>query len=307
MKAVFDVWPNLKYDSKICETFRFQGRSNYLKVARDCLNDWVILRETKKGHGSGAYIAVALVTGLSPDSEIPGFHCLSFSHFLLFTAPVGMKISGRYAETSLLEVRRSAQIGSVLQGKGMRPLYAADFDAIVRAGFGDPYGSTIFSDTADSGGGGLQDRDAWEFEAADFRLRPAETILRHRQFRDQIFRNQVAAAYNYTCAVTRTRNSDGDGHFEVQGAHVWSVSERGPDIVQNGLALAGTAHSLLDNYAFTINSDFTVKVAPGLIDPAYLRLFPAPDKKIYLPQNDRLWPHAKFLEHHRAEFHKRRG
>ena len=107
--------------------------------------------------------------------------------------------------------------------------------------------------------------------------------------------------------MTQTRSNDGNGRCEVQGAHIWSVAELGPDIVQNGLALARTAHWLFDNYVFSINSDFTLQIVPGLIDPLYIGLFPPLGQRIHLPNDERLWPHANFLDHHRAEFQKRRG
>jgi predicted restriction endonuclease len=72
--------------------------------------------------------------------------------------------------------------------------------------------------------------------------RRVEQILLNRKIRDANFRRQVCDAYDNRCAVTKLRIINGGGKAEAQAAHVWPVAAGGPDVVQNGIALSGTAH-----------------------------------------------------------------
>ena len=74
--------------------------------------------------------------------------------------------------------------------------------------------------------------------------RRIEQILVNRKIRDVAFRRAVIDAYDVTCAVTGLRIINGGGKAEAQAAHIWSVADGGPDVVQNGIALSATAHWL---------------------------------------------------------------
>jgi putative restriction endonuclease len=76
--------------------------------------------------------------------------------------------------------------------------------------------------------------------------RRIEQILINRKIRDAAFRSQVCSAYGDRCAITGLRIINGGGKLETQAAHIWSVSEGGPDVIQNGIALSGTIHWLFD-------------------------------------------------------------
>jgi putative restriction endonuclease len=88
----------------------------------------------------------------------------------------------------------------------------------------------------------------------------------------------------------------------VQAAHIWGVGEGGPDVVQNGLALSGTVHWLFDRHLISLTNDYRLLVAHNRV-PAELRvLFERQLDRIHLPKDERLWPHATYVEKHREAF-----
>lgn len=305
MKAVFDVNPELKYRSDISRQFRFLSKAGNLEVARSCLNDWILYRETKRGGGHGSYFAVAFATGLQSDPLVSGYSLVSVTNFLRFPIPVGFKIDGRYAETQLLGVRRPVQVGAMMQGKVVRHLYGADFGRIIRLGFATSSDMQLPAEPTLESAIGFFDQAS--HVRTDWRPHRLEATLQSRLFRDAVFRKLILHAYDRTCAITATINTDGADRYEAQAAHLWPVAAEGPDIEQNGIAVSGTAHWLLDKHAFTLNPDFTVRIMPGLIDPRFRALLPADGQRIRLPADTRLWPHAEFLDHHRAAFERRHG
>jgi hypothetical protein len=56
----------------------------------------------------------------------------------------------------------------------------------------------------------------------------------------------VLHAYGARCAVTGWKLINGGGRAEAQAAHIRPVERGGPDSVQNGIALSGTAHWMFD-------------------------------------------------------------
>jgi putative restriction endonuclease len=90
--------------------------------------------------------------------------------------------------------------------------------------------------------------------------RRIEQILVNRKIRDASFRRQVCDAYDNICAVTKFRIVNGGGKAEVQAAHIWPVAAGGPDVIQNGIALSGTAHWLFDRHLISLTDDYRLLV-----------------------------------------------
>jgi putative restriction endonuclease len=89
---------------------------------------------------------------------------------------------------------------------------------------------------------------------------------------------------------------------EVQAAHIWSVADGGPDIVQNGLALSSTVHWLFDRHLISLTDDYRLLVSHNKV-PAELRnLFEKQMDRIRLPKDQRLWPHPSYLKRHREAY-----
>jgi putative restriction endonuclease len=129
-----------------------------------------------------------------------------------------------------------------------------------------------------------------------------QQILLNRKIRDASFRRQVCDAYDNRCAITGLRLVNGGGKAEAQAAHIWPVAEGGPDIVQNGIALSGTIHWLFDRHLISLTNEYRLLVSHNKV-PAELRgLFANQLDRIRLPNDPRLWPHAKYVEKHREAF-----
>ena len=95
---------------------------------------------------------------------------------------------------------------------------------------------------------------------------------------------------------------NGGGRAEVQAAHIRPVAEDGPDIVQNGLALCGTAHWLFDRHLISVTDDYRLLVSHNKIPEEFRGLLAPQLGQIHLPADKALWPRPAYLQHHRERF-----
>jgi putative restriction endonuclease len=254
---------------------------------------------------------VARVLGLEPDRTRANHAYAIIGDYLPFDRPVpfaGGANGGGYWETPLRAVEQASRVGATLQGKAMRPLADADFAAIVTAGLAE----TLAPENAIRLGlfpsdlpPGVEDvAEPFDHGATPGldQVRHVEQMLVNRKVRDANFRGQVCEAYDDTCAVTGLKIINGGGRSEVQAAHIWGVGEGGPDVVQNGVALSGTVHWLFDRHLISLTNEYRLLVSHNKV-PAELRvLFERQMDRIQLPQDERLWPHPKYVERHREAF-----
>ena len=298
MKAVFDTKPNSVYDDEITERYHFPRR--YAAIVAASAGDWVVLRRPRADGGNLAYFAVAKVIAVEPD---PGSAILSYARlaeFLPFDVPVPWTTNGRYAEGALRQLPRP-QVGVFLRGRSVRPLDDEDFVTIVTAGLRD------ITDPANARRYGL---DPGNVDIAAFqanlplceRVWRIEAALTNRIVRDASFRRTVCRAYEDRCAVSRLRIINGGGRSEVQAAHIWSVADGGPDVVQNGIALSATIHWLFDRYLISLTDDYRLLVAHNRVPSELRSLFGEHSKSVHLPDDQNAWPHPTFIKRHRERF-----
>lgn len=300
MKGIFDTKPDSGYDDEITRRYHFPRQ--YREVAERLVGDWIIYREPQRNRGRRAYIAVARLLRLENDPERPGYSYALMSEYLPFDRPVPFADGGTYAEAALRELTDPSRVGAYLQGKSVRTISDSDFATIARAGLAE----TLSPENAlrlvlDPG---QVDPDTLELVRAppEEQARRIEQILLNRKIRDANFRRQVCDAYDDRCAVTGLRIVNGGGRAEVQAAHIWSVALGGPDVVQNGLALSGTAHWLFDRHLISLTDDYRLLVSHNKI-PAELRdLFAKQMDRIHLPKDEKLWPHPAYVARHREAF-----
>jgi len=307
VKGVFDTKPGSAYDDRLEERYHFPARRNYLDVAHAVVGDWVLYREPQRNRGRRAYVGAARVFAVEPDPVHPDHAYAFVRDYFAFEPPVPFAGApmGSYWEAPLRAIEDSNRIGQSLQGKSMRFLSENDFAAIVSAGLGQiltpdnlaRYGTSVVKDLGQpailTGG---PDMPGESF------VRRMELTLLNRKIRDANFRRLICQAYDDTCAVTGLRIINGGGRSEVQAAHIWSVQDGGPDVVQNGLALSGTVHWLFDRHLISLTDDYRLLISHNKV-PAELRgLFERQMDCIRLPDNEALRPHPAYIQRHRDAF-----
>ncbi|GGB39784.1 restriction endonuclease [Sphingomonas metalli] len=299
MKGVFEISGTSRYDDLIAERYHFP--SNYLTVARACVGDWIVYRETGAAGGRMAYVAAALVTVIDPDPVRPGLHYARVADFVEFDRPVPYRgTDGRFAERMLRDLARPADAGRALRGRSVRPIDDVDFASIVDTGLSD----TLALENAIR----LElDRSHLDPETLALLSSPPDprrtvAVLLNRKVRAAAFRGHVLHAYDNRCAVTGLRIVNGGGKAEAQAAHIWSVAEGGPDTVQNGIALSATAHWLFDRHLISLDEDLRLLVSHNKVPRELTALFPSPGASIGVPADPRLRPRREYVDRHRARF-----
>lgn len=299
MKGVFEISGSSRYDDLIDERYHFP--KVYLRLAQQCVGDWILYRETGSARGRMAYVAVARVVKIDPDPADSNLFYARIRDFLPFDRHVPYRDAmGRFAERFLREYTDPSTVGRALRGRSVRMLDGDDFAAIVEAGL---------EEVLDPANAIRLELDNYHLDTSTAVLlreppteREIEQILVNRKVRDAAFRKAVLDAYDSTCAVTGLRIINGGGKAEAQAAHIWPVADGGPDIVQNGIALSATAHWLFDRHLISLNDDFELLVSHNKV-PAELRsLFPIVGQPIRLPLDRRNWPRPDYIARHRERF-----
>jgi len=300
LKGVFDTKPQSGYKDEIARHYHFP--SQYRSIAERLVGDRIVYREPRRNEGRQAYVAVARVLRIDPDPIQPGHSYAVVVDYRPFDRPVPFSSNGKYAEAPLRAVSDPSKVGAFLRGKSIRPLSDEDFAAIVRAGLRetlDPANSVRLElDEAHT------DFDTLSLVQAPIeeQERRIEQILLNRKIRDASFRQQVCEAYDNQCAVTRLRIVNGFGRAEVQAAHIWPVAGGGPDVVQNGIALCGTAHWLFDRHLISLTNDYRLLISHNKVPQELQGLFAKQLDRIHLPSDKALWPHPAYIARHREAF-----
>jgi putative restriction endonuclease len=300
VKGVFDTKDKSGYNDEIMSRYHFPSR--YRKAAEQLIGDWIVYREPKRNEGRRAYVAVAKVVSIEPDPELVGSSYAHVENYLPFDQPVPLANNGVYAEAALRQISDPRRVGTYLQGNSIRSISEVDFAAIVRAGLDE----TLLPANAvrlelDSRHVDEQTSNLLQAPPAE-QMRRIEQILLNRKVREASFRRRVCDAYNDRCAVTGLRMINGGGKAEVQAAHIWSVASGGPDVVQNGLALSGTAHWLFDRHLISLTDNYGLLVSHNKIPAELQNLFAKQLHRIHLPTDPKQWPNLNYVAKHRQAF-----
>ncbi|MGO7446504.1 HNH endonuclease [Rhizobium ruizarguesonis] len=132
--------------------------------------------------------------------------------------------------------------------------------------------------------------------------RRIEQLLMNRIIREASFRRKVCDAYDSRCAITGLRIVNGGGKCEAQAAHIWSVAEGGPNVVQNGITLSATVHWLFDRHLISLTDDYRILVSHNKVPSELRTLFAKQMDRIHLPADARLWPHPAYVARRRERF-----
>lgn len=289
MKAVFDVRVNTHYDDNMGTRYHFPNKN--LRAAEQCLGDWIIYRETKRGGGRSAFVAVARLRAIEPDPNDVKSSYAMMEDFLEFDVVVPLDRNGIPYENILIDVDLAMR-GITLHGNPIRTITDLEFMSILESGLP---GGII------DGGILYEPR---QHEATNARnAREIRQFLINRAIRDAAFRRKVISAYEGHCAMTGIRLEDSRGYFEAQAAHVRPVADGGPDIVQNGIALCATMHWLFDRHVVSLTDNFEILGYDRL--PRELRqLLVPPGEQVRLPRNLDDFPRLEFVQRHRERFNQ---
>lgn len=288
--AVFTHSPSSRYDDLL--EVRYHFPRTYLKQVQAAVGDWIVYYEPRRVEGASgssgrqAYFAVAFVQDIEPDPHRHGHYYANLSGYFELQTPVPFREGGDYYESALRKPDGTTNKGAF--GRAVRPIPAAEFEAIVTAGTA----LTLAAILADV-----------EEPALDIRERPVVELVTRRALRDVAFRQLVRDAYQNTCAMTGLSLINGGGRPEVQAAHIWPVERHGPDSLRNGLALTGTAHWLFDRGLVSIGERHELLLASRGVPDQVRRLF-REDLRVWTPDELRLQPHPTFLAWHREHIFK---
>jgi putative restriction endonuclease len=179
----------------------------------------------------------------------------------------------------------------------VRPIPPEDFNRIVGLGL-DTHEELLPRSETQSQSAVAEEQAAYEFEQDRVQM------LTRRTVRDRIFRTRVLKAYDRRCAFTGFQFINGGGRAEVEAAHIKSVEHKGPDVVQNGLALSGTVHWMFDRGLLTLADDATILLSNHINDVDGVRKILLPNGCARFPENPHDQPDAAFLRWHREHCFK---
>lgn len=289
MAGVFVHRRDTHYDDKPDE--RYQFPKIYLSRAEQIVGDWAVYYEPLRAGGRGFY-AVAFVEQIIPDPTRSD-HYLALirqGDYIDFPTPVPHRIDGELVEAGL----RNAQAA-------VRTLNPDDFVRIIKLGLGDDAVFQSQSHTpAQSENALFEERAPFLFEDGEERRK----VLTSRTARDAAFRSAVIRAYDKRCAFTGLQFINGGGKAEVEAAHIKSVEAKGPDSINNGIALSRTVHWMFDRGLLTLNDDRTIRISRHVNDIESMERLLRPDLRAILPADPAFTPRRDFLEWHRETVFK---
>ena len=299
--AVFVHRPDSVYDDRPDQQYQFPRQ--YLSRVRAAVGDWIIYYEPTKVPETRGYFAVAKVADVVPDQSAADMYLalMEPGSYLEFPVSIPFLLPGGPTESGLLNAQGK------LSGRAqsaVRPLSPADFNRVVTLGIGDA--ETLLPRVEPPERPAIDGYDDGVHQAPfDFEVeRERVTMLASRTLRDRVFRSLILTAYDRTCAITGLQLINGGGRAEVAAAHIRAVAHGGPDIVQNGLALSGTAHWMFDRGLIGIADDYSIMVSRHVNDRDSAERLINATGRLIVPQAMRAHPHPRFLAWHRENCFK---
>lgn len=293
-KGVFLYREDSRYDDRPWAVYQFPDL--YLSRAAQLVGDWIIYMEPVKA-GRKGYHAVAKVDRIIPDPSNASM-CLAIidpTSYLDFDHNVPFQAGGEYAERSVLN--EEGKVSGRAQA-AVRPIPADDFNRIVGLGLDTHDELLPRSDAEIALASVAEGQTPYEFEQDRVQM------LAKRTIRDRIFRTRVLKAYDRRCAFTGFQFINGGGRAEVEAAHIKSVQYKGPDVVQNGLALSGTVHWMFDRGLLSVADNAQILLSNHINDVDGVRKILLPSGRAQFPEELHDHPDGAFLRWHREHCFK---
>ena len=286
------------YDDSPSERYQFPAQ--YLGRARSCEGDWIIYYEPRKIAGTRGYFAVAKVQQIIRDPSADGMYLavIEPGSYLDFASPVPFNNATGPVERGILN--EQGKISGRAQS-AVRPITPDDFKRIVSLGLEEDASLLPRMDSGDPSPGFHEEQSPFQFEQERERV----SFSVSRIVRDRIFRGIVLRAYDQRCAITGLKFINGGGGAEVAAAHIQPVEASGPDIVNNGLALSGTAHWMFDRGLISLSDDLQILISRQGNDQDSVRSFINLTGHALGPSRISDRPHPHFLNWHRENCFKK--
>lgn len=293
-KGVFLYREDSRYEDRPWAVYQFP--EPYLSRASQMVGDWVVYMEPVKA-GRKGYHAVAKVDRITPDPTTAGMHLaiIDPTSYLDFDHNVSFQSDGQYPERSVLN--EAGRVSGRAQA-AVRTIPAEDFNRIVGLGLGT-HDELLPRSDASLGSASLAEEQA-PYELEQDRVQ----MLTRRTVRDRVFRTRVLRAYDRRCAFTGFQFINGGGRAEVEAAHIKSVEAKGPDVVQNGVALSGTVHWMFDRGLLAVADNSEILLSNHINDVDGVRKILREDCRAQFPDNERDRPDPAFLRWHRENCFK---
>ncbi|MAI90666.1 HNH endonuclease [Ponticaulis sp.] len=302
VNAVLVQGSQSEYDDQPGVSYHFPKR--YLRRMEECVGDWVTFFSPVKDTGvskeaRGAFFAVAQIERIIADAKLADhFYAVYVPNtYAGFANPVPRQMLGRFLEPAMSGKDGKANVGVALQAVRHIPFSA--FQEIAELGWKEIEIELPRYDEIDSKRKGVaEDQTPFEYDVE----RKIVAELVNRKVRDVRFRGSVLMAYNKTCAVTGWSFVNGGGRAEVEGAHIKPVAEKGPDTIDNGLALSGTVHWMFDRGLISISANDEILISRKVNDLDGVKRIINPTGKLIRPKRPEHQPHPAFIEWHRTRF-----
>lgn len=262
----------------------------YLQRIQAAVGDYAVFYQPRRGSRGQCYWALAKITAVRPDPALTDHYYADLSEHAEFPTPVAPWKSPDATWESAIQLDRDT-LSRGRMGWSVRPIPDEEFYAIIMKGM-----SAVLApdDSSPETSRNLQD----QAQSVFLRNRETASTIVNRLVRDAAFSKIIRNAYDFRCAFTGIRIFDPLGRPEMEAAHIRPVTNKGPDIVRNGLALSRTAHWMFDQGLLSVSNDFRLLRSQHL--PTDLsNKFRLVDDRIYLPEEHHLQPHKAFLEFHR--------
>lgn len=299
--ATFVHRPDSIYDDRPDRQYQFPRQ--YLSRVERAVGDWIIYYEPTKVRATRGYFAMAKVERVVPDPTAPGMYLalIEPGSYLRFPLDVPLLLpGGQYTERGLLN--ETGRLSGRAQA-AVRALSAEDFHRIVAIGLSDE--GIVLPRLSDAPMFDVPPSGFAEDMQVPFEVkRERATFNVTRPIRDRVFRTIVLRAYDERCAVTGLKLINGGGRAEVAAAHIRPVEANGPDIVQNGVALSGTAHWMFDRGLISFSDDLEVLVSRHVNDRDGVQALINPTGRMMGPLDRQMRPHPEFLSWHRENCFK---
>ena len=295
--AVFIHRADSIYDDSPSE--RYQFPRPYLARASATVGDWIVYYEPVKVRGSKGYYAIARVEQIVPDPSASSMYLaiIEPGSYLEFPNPVPFDDGSGVIERGLLN--EQGRISGRAQA-AVRRISPQDFDRILMRGLAENHpllprvGVPEVPFEFDEG----QTPFVYEQE------RERVAAMTTRVVRDRVFRRVVLRAYGERCGVTGLKLINGGGRAEVAAAHIRPVEQNGPDIINNGIALSGTAHWMFDRGLIGFSDDLEIMISRQVNDRDGVESLINKTGRLIGPLAARDRPHPTFLNWHRENCFK---